>query len=166
MNIHPETPCPQVICAPARPPIKHKSLFLAGSTSATSSNWRAALVTALSGVAITVLDPTRTDWDSSWVESASFPPFREQVEWELEMQERADVVVVYFGAATDAPVSLLEFGLCARSGKAVVVACEDGYRKQGNVEIVARRYGVEMATDVNELADAVRRKLGEQGVNT
>lgn len=82
------------------------------------------------------------------------------MEWELEMQERADVVVVYFGSATDAPVSLLEFGLSARSGRAVV-ACEAGYRKRGNVEIVCRRYGVEMVDDVGGLGAVVRRLVDE-----
>lgn len=155
---------PEVICAPARPPPKfQKTIFLAGTTSS-STDWRTAVVAALSGVPVTILNPLRPDWDSSWVERASFRPFREQVEWEIEMQERADVIVVYFGAGTDAPVSLLEFGLCARSGKAAVVVCEEGYRKRGNVEIVCERYGIQMAADINELSSALRRKLREQGV--
>lgn len=164
MDTSPTTSCPQVICAPARTPPKfHKTIFLAGTTSS-STDWRATVVAALSGVPATVLNPLRPDWDSSWVEEASFAPFREQVEWELEMQERADVMAVYFGAGTDAPVSLLEFGLCARSGKKVVVVCEAGYRKRGNVEIVCGRYGIEMAADINELGAAVRRNLKEQGL--
>ncbi|GAB1315465.1 hypothetical protein MFIFM68171_05675 [Madurella fahalii] len=134
----------QIIQAPSHPHVSGlKSVFLAGTTSGTSGpSWRERLAAALSDLPVIVFNPFRADWDSSWREDVTFAPFQEQVEWELEMQERADVVVVYFGPGTDAPISLLELGLCARSNKAIV-ACHRDYRKRGNVEIVCKRYGIE-----------------------
>ncbi|KAK0629330.1 hypothetical protein B0T17DRAFT_466454, partial [Bombardia bombarda] len=132
----------QIIRAPARPPITGLcSIFLAGTTA--SPDWRAPLTTSLAHLPLTILNPLRPDWDSSWHEDVTFAPFRQQVAWELDMQELADIVVVYFGPGTDAPVSLLELGLCARSGRALV-ACHMEYRKRGNVQMVCERLGVEL----------------------
>lgn len=151
------TPKAQIIKSPSRQPITNPhAIFLAGTT--TTPDWRADLITSLSDCPITILDPLRPDWDSSWVEDLEFEPFREQVEWELDMQERADLVVIYFGPATEAPISLLEFGLYARLGKALVV-CDPGYRKRGNVMIACRRFGVEVVDGLGGLAGAIRRRL-------
>jgi hypothetical protein len=148
----------QVIRAPSRKPIEATpAIFLAGSV--TTPDWRAALIASLSHSPITILDPLRPDWDSSWAEDESFSPFREQVQWELDMQERADLVIIYFGPLTEAPISLLELGLCARSGKALVV-CDPAYRKKGNVDITCRRFGVEIVDGLDGLAAAVLQRLG------
>lgn len=147
----------QVILAPSRQQIAFPhAIFLAGTT--TAPDWREALVASFSRQPITILNPLRRDWDSSWKEDEAFAPFREQVRWELDMQERSDLVVIYFGPDTDAPVSLLELGLCARSGKAVVV-CHPDYRKRGNVQIVCGRYGIKMMDSLEGLAEAVMDKL-------
>ncbi|KAK4096076.1 hypothetical protein N658DRAFT_501985 [Parathielavia hyrcaniae] len=134
----------QIIKAPTRPAIKFKtSLFLAGTTSRTAGpDWRPALTQALGALPVTIFNPLRPDWDSTWREEVTFAPFREQVEWELHMQEQASFIVVYFGPSTEAPISLLELGLCARSRK-VLVVCHAGYKKRGNVQIVCRRFGIQ-----------------------
>lgn len=151
----------QIVQAPSRPQVTGlKSVFLAGSTSRTSEpDWRETLTKAISHLPVTVFNPLRADWDSSWREDITFAPFREQVEWELDMLERADVLVVYYGPCTDAPISLLELGLCAGSGK-VIVACHREYRKRGNVQILCRRYGIEFMDAVDDVAAAVIRRLG------
>ena len=175
----------QIIHAPSREPIRtgNKTVFLAGSTnySSADTDWRTILTSALASQfqGLTILNPYRPDWDG-WVEDESCAPFREQVVWELDMQDRADLVVVYFHPLTQAAVSLLELGLNARgSGQGngdgggesggegqgssrndrVLVVCPDGYWKRGNVSIVCRRFGIEMVASDAELRDAVVRKL-------
>ncbi|KXJ88421.1 hypothetical protein Micbo1qcDRAFT_166478, partial [Microdochium bolleyi] len=45
------------------------SVFLAGSTSSqTGGDWRTELTTLLSACPVTILDPARPDWDSTWRE--------------------------------------------------------------------------------------------------
>lgn len=79
--------------------------------------------------------------------------------------EAADVLAVYFGSNTEAPITLMELGLAAgKEGKRVVVACVDGYKKKGNVQVVCQRYGIEVVKDEEELARAVLMKLKELGV--
>lgn len=79
------------------------------------------------------------------------------------MQDAADIIVVFFHGATQAPVSLLELGLCVRSGRAIVCALE-GYAKRGNVEAVCRRYGAEFVGTAGELTEAVVRRLKREMV--
>jgi hypothetical protein len=80
------------------------------------------------------------------------------VEWELAGLEQATVVAMYFAPSTKAPITLLELGLCARSGK-LVVCCPDGYWRKGNVEVVCRRYGVPLLATLADLLAEVRRRL-------
>jgi len=155
----------QIIQAPERPQFQHKkSIFLAGSTARTDhSNWREVVKEVLSHLPVTILDPYRPDWDSSWKEDIDFAPFREQVEWELDMQEKADTVVIFFHPSTQAPISLLEFGLWVRARK-VIAACPEGYWKRGHVQIACQRFGITLAEDLGEFTQAVLEKLGEDGL--
>ena len=151
----------QIIYAPSDElPQFVKSVFLAGTTSKVdTTDWRDALSTSLSDAPVTIYNPYRADWDRSWREDINFAPYREQVEWELEKQDQADIVVVYFHPDTQAPVSLLELGLCARvPGKAIVV-CPEGYWKRGNVQIVCNKFGIEMVDTVDGLKEAIMKKL-------
>lgn len=150
-----------VVPAPARPVLRDdvKSVFLAGTTSSTDQqDWRELLTQALGHLPVTIFNPYRADWDSSWKEDISDSKFVEQVNWELDMQERASVVVVYFHPLSQAPVSLLEFGLCARSAKAIVV-CPQGYWKRGNVQVVCSRLGITFLDTIEELTTTLVNRL-------
>jgi hypothetical protein len=136
-----------------------RSVFLAGSIEmGIAEPWQAAVEAALADVPGAVLNPRRDDWDASWEQSISDPRFRGQVEWELDGLDRATVVAMYFAPDTRAPITLLELGLCARTGK-VVVCCPPGYWRRGNVEVVCRRYGVPVVPDLAELVAEVGRRL-------
>lgn len=160
-NKMPQThPRNQVILAPSREPHRGiKSIFLAGTTTKTDQrDWREVLTESLSHLPLTIINPYRPDWDSSWREDVTCAPFREQVEWELDMQDSADIVVIYFHPVTEAPISLLELGLCAKTGKAIVV-CPEKYKKRGNVQIVCQRYKIEMVESIEVLKEAIMRRL-------
>ncbi|KAI1866769.1 hypothetical protein JX265_001142 [Neoarthrinium moseri] len=121
----------QIIKAPSGEAVRHsKTVFLAGTTTG-PPDWREMVSGELSSLPVTIFNPLRPDWDDSWTED----DFRKQVDWELSKQERADVVAVYFGANTLAPISLLELGLCAKENKAIVYV-QDGYQKKGQVRLI------------------------------
>lgn len=135
------------------------SVFLAGSIEmGAASEWQADFDRALADLDVTILNPRRDAWDATWVQSIDNPQFREQVEWELAGQEQATLIAMYFAPATKAPITLLELGLFARSGK-VIVCCPAGYWRRGNVEVVCRQYGVPMVETLPELVDVGRRRL-------
>lgn len=121
-------------------------------------NWQADLIAAFADRELTILDPRREEWDASWRQSIDEPKFREQVEWELDGLERADVIAMWFAPETKAPITLLELGLHARGGK-VIVGCPPGYWRRGNIEVVCARYRIPLLANwadfVARLRDAV-----------
>jgi hypothetical protein len=133
------------------------SVFLAGSIEMDDApRWQDQLIAALADTELVVLNPRREAWNVEWEQRIGCEPFRTQVEWELEGLERADVVCFYFAPATKSPISLLELGLLARSGRAIV-CCPEGFWRRGNVEIVCARYGIALVEDLDALAEHVRR---------
>ncbi len=135
------------------------SVFLAGSIEmGRAEDWQAVLERALSDLPVVMLNPRRDAWDASWEQSISNPEFRGQVEWELEGLERASLIAVYFAPDTKAPITLLELGLFAQSGR-MVVCCPPGFWRRGNVEVVCARYGVPLVAELSELVRVVRERL-------
>jgi hypothetical protein len=136
-------------------------VFLAGSIEmGVAEDWQTEMTAALADadLDLVILNPRRDDWDSSWTQSIADDNFRGQVEWELAGMERADVIAMYFEPSTRAPITLLELGLWARSGK-LVIGCPDGFWRKGNVEVVAHRYGVPLLDSLAALTAAVRATL-------
>lgn len=154
-----------VVMAPqaSEPDNKRTSIFLAGITTSTNEpDWRETLTRSLMKYPVTIFNPNRPDWDSTWEENFSDKRWEEQVSWELDMQEAADVIVFFFHRSTDAPISLMEFGLAVRTKK-VVVCAQHEYRKRGNVEAVCQRFGVPLASTEFELRDYLITLLGQCG---
>jgi hypothetical protein len=136
-----------------------RSVFLAGSIEmGRAEEWQAVLEGALHDLPIAILNPRRDDWDDSWEQSIADPRFRGQVEWELDGLARATLVAMYFAPTTQAPITLLELGLTAASGK-LVVCCPEGFWRRGNVEVVCERYRIPMVDGLPELARAIRERI-------
>ena len=134
------------------------TVFLAGSIEmGAAPDWQSALARELA-VDATFLDPRRAEWDSSWRQSIDEPQFRGQVEWELDGLERADVIAMWFVPETKSPITLLELGLFAKSGK-IVVGCPPGFWRRGNIEVVCARFGAPLVADWDAFVAAVRARL-------
>jgi nucleoside 2-deoxyribosyltransferase len=138
---------------------KQKVVFLAGSIAmGQAEDWQQVAGNYLAKNGILALNPRRLAWDSSWVQTIDNAPFREQVEWELDGLERADKIVFYFDPSTQAPITLLELGLWAKSGKCIV-CCPAGYWRKGNVDIVCKRYGIEICEDLSALLQRLAESI-------
>jgi hypothetical protein len=137
------------------------AVFLAGSIEmGAAAPWQDEIAAALAGAPVTLWNPRREAWDPTWRQSIDEPRFHEQVTWELDAQEQADLIVMYFAPGTRSPITLLELGLFARSGK-LVVCCPEGFWRRGNVEVVCQRYGVPRVDHLAELVVAIRRGLAQ-----
>ena len=147
--------------SPIRIPDDCFSIFLAGSIElGVAVDWQTEFGNALDSPKCVVLNPRRDEWDASWEQSIETPQFRGQVEWELEAQERADLIVMNFISETKSPITLLELGLFAKTGK-LVVHCPDGFWRKGNVDIVCARYNVPQVHTSQALIEAGIRKRNE-----
>ncbi len=157
----PADAAPRTIVSPQDLPADHARprIFLGGSIDmGRAEDWQAALARSLGDLDVVFLNPRRADWNPAWKPVAGEPEFRRQVEWELGALESADIIVMYFAPGSRSPVSLLEMGLHARSGKLILLSPE-GFWRKGNVDITAERYGVEQVATMDELAKAVRRRV-------
>ncbi len=137
--------------------IGHKfSVFLAGSIEmGVAENWQERIGCEFQAMeTVCILNPRRDDWDSSWKQEIGDPQFHEQVSWELNAMERADLIVFYFSPETKSPVSMLELGLYARSGK-ILVCCPEGFWRKGNVDIVCERYNVKRVNNLETIIDYI-----------
>lgn len=134
------------------------TVFLAGSIEmGTAEPWQNEVAEALSEKDIMILNPRRDDWDASWVQRIDNPEFYTQVNWELDAQDAADVIALYFEPSTKSPISLLELGLYAASGK-LIVCCPEGFWRKGNVDIVCQRYGIPVYTNITDFVNAIKKK--------
>ncbi len=135
-------------------------VFLGGSIEmGKAADWQVTVTQALADLDILICNPRRKAWDASWPNTIDFQPFREQVEWELEALERADLILFYFDPQTKAPITLLELGLHARRN--VIVCCPEGYWRKGNVDIVCRRYGIRQVDTLEKLIMQARQDIAE-----
>ena len=141
-----------------KPPNKIKtgySIFIAGSIEEGKAvDWQTKIEKALSKSDIIIYNPRRDDWDSTWVQSIDNPQFRGQVEWELEAQEKATIIVMYFDPKTKSPISLLELGLFGKDRK-MIVCCPKGFWRKGNVDVVCNRYDINQVDTLDKLIDII-----------
>tara|TARA_R110000796_G_scaffold108862_11_gene220062 strand:- start:808 stop:1254 length:447 start_codon:yes stop_codon:yes gene_type:complete len=132
-------------------PEGYSSMFLAGSIEmGIAEDWQKIVQKQLFDKEIVFLNPRRYDWDASWEQTIENPKFKEQVEWELNGLDQADVIFMYFDPATKSPISLLELGLHANSSK-MMVCCPEGFWRKGNVDIICERYGITQFDSLNEI---------------
>jgi hypothetical protein len=136
------------------------SIFLGGSIDmGAAENWQERLIKDLSVYEdLVILNPRRDDWDSSWVQDPTpGTQFHEQVAWELDCQEQADLNVYYFTADSKAPITLLELGLFNDDN--VVVCCPKEFYRYGNVKMVCDRYNIIMVETYEDLIQLIREAL-------
>jgi len=143
-------------------------IFLAGSIEmGKAEDWQTKLFHSIITHDVTVYNPRRENWDSSWTQDISNPFFKEQVVWELDHIDLADVVVFYFDAHTMSPITLMELGIVLEmnasnddiKGSRVLVCCPEGYWRRGNVQIVCDRYSIPLLNTFEELTSELVKVL-------
>lgn len=134
-----------------------RTIFLAGSIEMDRAiNWQKICEAELSAAYI-LFNPRRDEWNAEWVQSIKNPIFKEQVLWELNALERADIIVMFFAAGTQSPISLLELGLFAQTKKLKVVVEEDFWRK-GNIDVVCEKYEIEQFKSLQDIIHHLKLK--------
>jgi hypothetical protein len=133
-------------------------VFLAGSIEmGVAEDWQSRIASVLIASVskpVTLYNPRRDNWNHDWAQEIENDDFYEQVRWELQALDDADIIAMYFDPNTKSPISLLELGLYARSDK-LIVGCPDGFYRKGNVEIVCNKYKVKMVDTWDDFSKIV-----------
>lgn len=141
------------------------SVFLGGSIDmGMAEHWQERLAADLSKYDdqdLVLYNPRRDDWDASWVQDPTpGTQFHEQVTWELDMQDEADIRVYYFGADSKAPITLLELGLFSVYPN-VIVCCPKTFYRYGNVKIVADLYDIKIVETYDDMVAELKAMIAE-----
>jgi len=145
--------------APSWSKICTPSVYLAGGIDVGDPhNWWNEMTAALSPLSVTMISPCRKDWDPSWKQRATNLWFNEQMKWELQRPEEADVIALHLRPGATCPTNLMELCLYAPSGK-LVVCCPDGFSLKGHVEMVCDKYGIPLVETVEDFVATVKERL-------
>lgn len=133
------------------------TVFLGGSIEMGSApDWQAGMIKELEPVTSVIYNPRRADWNSDWEQSIDNPDFNVQVNWEMDMIEKAEIVILYFAPETKSPITLLELGFVSGwRSSAAHVCCPEGFWRKGNVDIVCERNRVKNYPTLEALTQGV-----------
>lgn len=130
-------------------------VFLAGAIDmGAAEDWQAKVIATLQDVPeLVLMNPRRAEFTSDTL----IP----QIEWELDALEKADTVFMWLPSDSKAPISLFEAGLYWKSGKLMIGAGQDFYRR-ANLEVTALRYHVSLFDDLRVMTHSLLTKLEDR----
>lgn len=129
-------------------------------------HWQQEICNIFETVNVTFLNPRRDNWDSTISQQSTDPKFFEQVSWELDALDYADIVVFFFDSLTKSPVTMLELGAMVAKGKKCLVCCPTGFWRKGNVDIFCSRHGVDVLETFEQLTQELSKELIKLNTNT
>lgn len=139
----------------------HLTVFLAGSIEmGKAKEWQKEVIEHFKDMPVTFFNPRRKDWDSTWEQTKDDKNFSQQVNWELEALEVADVILMYFDPDTDSVITLLELGIHIRDSR-LIVCCPDGFYRKGNVDITCEKYGTKQVDSFQALKRELEKLIDE-----
>lgn len=127
------------------------SIFLAGTIDmGNSRDWQMEIFDMFSGMdgRYILYNPRQENWDASRPGEMEY-----QVRWELDHLEQADIIIMYILGTSRSPISLLEMGLHARSGKMHVI-CEKDFYRYDNVRITCGYYDIPLYDDLDSFIES------------
>jgi hypothetical protein len=110
--------------------IRHNklSLFIAGGITG-CENWQKKLCDMLEDLDIAIYNPRRKNFDIKKNKAG------EQIKWEHDMLDKADIISFWFSKETVQPIVLYELGKYTRKDVPLVIGCDPDYSRKSDVEI-------------------------------
>ncbi len=121
--------------------------------------WQDKVSESLEEYSGNILNPRRTEWDSSWEQSIDNPNFKEQVTWELDGLDRSQIIFFYLDPNTKSPISLLEIGKYIASDKKLIICVPKGFWRRGNIEILCDRYNIPLYEDLDIAIQVLKNSI-------
>lgn len=138
----------------------HLKVFLSGSIEMGKAvDWQREVINALKDEDVIIFNPRRKDWDNSWKQTLQDPRFVEQVNWELQGLEMANLIAVHLEPNTMAPITLMEIGLYAKSyPDKLIIHCPEGYWRKGNIDVLCQKYQIDQVESLEEMVNEIKTK--------
>lgn len=112
------------------------SIFLAGTIdNGKSIDWQLEMEDILKDYNVTLLNPRRDSWNPSRDEMVK------QINWEMNNLDKCDIIFMNILEESLSPITLLELGLYANSGK-MIVSCHEEFWRKINVDVVCDRFNI------------------------
>lgn len=146
-------------------PSRPITIFLAGSIDfGFARDWQNEVIKCFENhELISFFNPRNEKFDTNMLQSINNDAFSYQVNWELNNLERADLIFMFISGDCKSPISLMEMGLFARSGK-LIVACEKNFWRRGNVEILCAREGIPLLSSLEDGIGFLKNKIRKQSL--
>ena len=132
----------QVFTAPENY-VKPLKVFLGGTIDGGDSpDWQQEVIDILNKASKTpaiVFNPRRKEFDKN----APSELVQEQIDWEQRHLDEADIIIMNILPDSKSPISLLELGLYAQTGKLKVFCSPDFYRYE-NIKMTCNKYKVDI----------------------
>lgn len=143
-----------VITAPESVDVPGYRVFLAGAIDmGAAEDWQAKVIETLKDYDdLVLINPRRAAFTPDTLDG--------QIHWELDALEKADLIFMWLPSSSKAPISFFEAGLYWKSGKLIVGAGSQFYRRR-NLEISAERYLQYVFFDLYQLVDALMMRFGK-----
>lgn len=114
------------------------SIFLAGTIdNGKSIDWQLEMEDILKDYNVTLLNPRRDNWNLN----SSRDEMIKQINWEMDNLDKCDVIFMNILEESLSPITLLELGLYANSGK-IIVSCHEEFWRKINVDVVCDRFNI------------------------
>ena len=137
-----------------------KSVFLAGTIdNGNSLNWQDKTIIELINLGVKnleVFNPRREHWNPNPTKEE----MENQIKWEQDHLDKADVIAIVLLDDSKSPISLLELGLYAKSNK-LIVFCTPNFYMWDNVRLTCKKYHIELVQDTHPtiIANKIIAKL-------
>lgn len=130
------------------------SIFLAGTIDmGNSKDWQHEVVEHYKGISpLTFYNPRRDFVEGGFITDPD--DFKYQVNWELYHQEKCSAIIMFIAGTSKSPITLMELGLFANSGRLYVI-CEPEFYRYGNVEVTCKRYRVPLYNKLEDIYDKI-----------
>lgn len=133
-----------------------KSVFLAGTIdNGDSTNWQEELIEKCKNLNVVFYNPRKKEWPTNTL------TVQDQIKWEQEHLDRADIIIMFLLDNSKSPISLLELGLYAQSGK-IFVFCNPAFYRWENVRLTCDKYNIPLLrTDLDDAKLIIENAITE-----
>jgi len=141
--------------APNNHTSNEKSLFVAGWIS-NCPNWQEEFILYFKDKTITIFNPRRKNFD---INNKNLE--LEQITWEHNHLEKADIISFWFPKETLCPIVLYELWKYIKSDKQIFIWVDSEYQRKSDVEIQTKLVNpdIEIVYSIKDLAEQILKTL-------